>query len=112
MKKYEVIIAEQAEQDLRGIYEYIVQELLSPENAVGQLNRLEAAINKLNTFPESHRLYEEEPWHSRNLRVFPVDSFLIFYIPDNTEMTVTIIRVIYEGKNIKEQLNRFTKYME
>ena len=112
MKKYEVIISEQVDQDLRAIYEYIAQELLSPDNAAGQLIRLEAAILNLDTFPEGHRLYEEEPWHSRNLRVLPVDNYVVFYIPDNDELTVTIIRVIYGGRNIEEQLNRFTKYDE
>ena len=38
---YEVEISEQADSDLRGIFEYIVFELQSPENASGQLNRLE-----------------------------------------------------------------------
>lgn len=110
MKKQEVITAQQAEHDLRQIYEYIALERFSPENAAEQLDRLEAAMIRLEIFPESHRLYEEEPWHSRNLRVLPVDNYVVFYIPDNDEMTVTIIRIIYGGRNMEEQLNRFTKY--
>ena len=110
MKKYEVIIADQADLDLRGIYEYIALELLSPENAARQLDRLEAAIEKLDVFPEGHRLYEEEPWHSRNIRVLPVYNYVVFYIPDNDALTVTVIRVIYGGRDIEEQLNHFTKY--
>lgn len=35
---YEVTITKQAEADLRGIYGYIALELLSLENAAGQLN--------------------------------------------------------------------------
>lgn len=38
---YEVIVSEQAELDLRGIYEYIAFELQSPDHASGQLDRLE-----------------------------------------------------------------------
>ena len=38
--------------DLRGIYEYIAFELLAPENAAGQLERLENAISKLDHMPE------------------------------------------------------------
>ena len=41
---YEVTITEQANADLRKIYEYIAFELLSPENAAGQLDRLEENI--------------------------------------------------------------------
>ena len=38
---YEIIITEQADEDLRGIYEYIAFNLLSPDNAAGQLDRLQ-----------------------------------------------------------------------
>lgn len=112
MKKYEVLVADRADQDLREIFEYIAFELLSYDNAVRQLERIEAAIERLDTFPEGYRLYEDEHWNRRNLRVLPVDNYVVFYIPDNDNLTVTIIRVIYGGRNIKEQLNRFTKYDE
>ncbi len=109
MKKYEVLVADRADKDLREIFEYIAFELLSYDNAVRQLERIEAAIERLDTFPEGYRLYEDEYWNRRNLRVLPVDNYVVFYIPDNDNLTVTIIRVIYGGRNIKEQLNRFTK---
>ena len=112
MKKYTIIIADQADQDLRAIFEYIAFELRSPENALKQLNRLESAIEKLDTFPEVHRLYEHELWNSRNLRVLLVDHYIVFFIPDSKEMTVTVIRVIYGGRDMAVQLNRFTKFEE
>lgn len=48
-----ITITEQADRDLRGIYEYIAFELLSPENAAGQLERLEKSIAGLEEFPEN-----------------------------------------------------------
>ena len=42
--KYDVTFTEQAENDLRGIFEYIAFDLLSPENATGQLDRIEEKI--------------------------------------------------------------------
>lgn len=41
---YAVELSEQAELDLRGIFEYIAYELLSVQNAAGQLDRLEDCI--------------------------------------------------------------------
>ena len=79
MMIYEVTTTEQAESDLRGIYEYIAFELLSPENVAGQLSRLEEHIIGLETFPEKYRNYEKEPWKSRGLRVMPVDNQLMSY---------------------------------
>ena len=37
--KYDVTFTEQAENDLRGIFEHIAFDLISPENAAGQLDR-------------------------------------------------------------------------
>lgn len=37
---YRVKMVEQAENDIRNIYEYITYELQSPENAGGQLERI------------------------------------------------------------------------
>ena len=105
---YEVIITDQANVDLRGIYEYITFELLSPDNAAGQLDGLEEHILGLEEFPEKYRLYGNEPWHSRGLRVMPVDNYLVFYIPDKDTGIVTVIRVMYEGRNVENQLNNHT----
>ena len=43
------------------------------------------AIRKLDTMPNRNRLYEEEPWHSRGLRFFPVGNYLVFYKTDDEE---------------------------
>ncbi len=105
---YEVIITDQADADLRGIYEYIAFELLSPDHAAGQLGRLEEYIAGLEKFPEKFRHYEKEPWHSRGLRVMPVDNYQVFYIPDYDAGIVTVIRVMYAGRDVDSQLKDHT----
>ena len=40
MREYPVIITETALNDMNGIYEYIAVNLQSPENAMGQYNRI------------------------------------------------------------------------
>ena len=73
---YEVEVSEQADSDLRESFEYIAFELQSPENASGQLDRLEEQMLSLYTMPERYRKYEKEPWKSRGLRVLQVDNQL------------------------------------
>lgn len=102
---YSVEISERAEHDLRNIYEYIAFELSSPENASGQLERLEKNIMGLEQMPNRFRRYENEPWHSRGLRVLPVDNFVVFYIPDEETKKVTVVRVMYSGRDIDKQLS-------
>ena len=64
---YDVQISNQAESDLRSIFEYIAFELQSVQNAAGQLDRLEESILSLDQMPDRYRAYEKEPWHSRGL---------------------------------------------
>lgn len=102
---YKVEISEQADLDLRGIFEYIAFELQSPENASGQLDRLEEHILSLDTMAERYRRYDKEPWKGRGLRVLPVDNYVVLYISDTDTKTVTVIRVLYSGRNINKLLN-------
>ena len=102
---YTVEISSRAESDLRAIYEYIAYELQSVSNATRQLQRLEENILSLDQMPNRFPAYQEEPLHSRGLRVMSVDNYLIFYIPDAVEQTVTVLRVMYGGRDTAAQLN-------
>ncbi|WP_062105433.1 type II toxin-antitoxin system RelE/ParE family toxin [Bacillus niameyensis] len=104
--KYKLLLTEQADLDLRGIYEYIAFTLLEPDIAAGQLMRIENAILSLDEMPQRFRLFEKEPWHSRGLCQMPVDHFIVFYIPNDKDKTVTVIRVMYGRRNIDEQLKK------
>lgn len=103
---FDVQISEQADKDLREIYEYITFTLMSPDSAVGLLDRLEEAIGNLDHMPKRYRRYESEPWRSRGLRFFPVDNYLVFYIPDEELEVVTVIRVLYGGMDVSNELRR------
>ena len=52
--------------------------------------------------PMRYRLYDDEPWHSQGVRFFPVNNYLVFYLPDETKTTVHIVRIIYGGRDIKK----------
>ncbi len=101
---YEVRMTRTADNDLRGIFEYIAFDLQSVQNAVAQLDRLEKGIASLDQMPERFRVYERDPWYSRNLHIMPVDNFLIFYISDRERRIVTILRVMYGGRDVDRQL--------
>lgn len=102
---YKVKLTPNAKQDLRSIFEYIAYELKSVQTAAGLLDRLDKEIASLNQMPERFRVYDKEPWRSRNLRIMPVEHYLVFYITDNENKTVTVIRIMYGGRDIDKQLN-------
>ena len=92
--------------DLKNIYRYIADTLLEPVVAENQYSRIEKAVYSLDTMPERFRQYEKEPWRSRNLRIMPVDNYLVFYIVDNKNRIVTVIRIMYGKRNIEKELSR------
>lgn len=98
--KYQIFITARAEEDLGEIFEYLSYKLLAGENAVKQMERIEKAIMSLDEFPERNHVYEKEPWKSRNLRVMPIDNYMVFYIPDNTKFRVTILRIMYGKRDL------------
>lgn len=106
MSEWKVVYTEQAEHDLRNIFEYIAFSLLEPKIAENQTRRIMDTVAKLNEFPLRYPLYEREPWHSKGLRVLPIDNYLVFYLPVKTKMVVAVIRIMYGGCNIEEQLQQ------
>ena len=95
-----------AERDLRGILDYISIELAEPVTARRLVRLIIGEIAKLSEMPERFRVYDREPWRSRNLRVMPVDNYLVFYIPDHQVKTVTVLRIMYGGRDIDAQLRK------
>lgn len=101
---WQVRITEEADRDLRAIFEYIAFELLSVENASGQLARLQEEIKSLSEMPEWYHAYEVEPWYSRGTRYVSVDNYCVFYIPDRDTNTVTVLRVLYGASDLERRL--------
>lgn len=102
--KYKVSLSQKAKNDLIGIYRHIADVLLSPINAEKQLDRLYDSISSLDEMPERFRIYDIEKWHGRNLRVMPVNNYLVFYVPDPDKQNVTVVRILYGGQDVNDLL--------
>lgn len=98
--KYEVVLSKHSFADLNEIFDYIAYNLQSKENAEAQLSRLEDEIASLDRMPERYRLYDRGPWRSRKVHILPVDNYCVLYIPNREQKTVTILRVVYGGRNL------------
>ena len=107
---YKIIYTEESEQDILNVYSYIAMNLLVAETAKNQVNRIVNAIKGLNELPLRHKFYQDEPWHSKGLRVLPVDSYLVFYIVIEEDNTIAIIRIMYGGRNTDLQLSNTKSY--
>ena len=104
MKEYKVKITDEALSDMAQIYDYIAGNLLSPENAIGQYNRIAEAVLKLSYLPERFHIIDVEPWKSKRLRRMLVDNYSVFYIVDGDFVIVTA--VLYSASDIEKRLKR------
>ena len=103
---WDVSYTDSARRDLQSIYDYIADVLHEPVIAERQTDRIIDAADSLEHMPFRHRLYDYEPWRSIGMRVLPVDNYLVFYLPDESQGIVTIIRVMYGGRDIKKDLGQ------
>ena len=90
--------------DLQDIYEYIAYELCEPQYAKDQVERIMASVRKLEDMPMRFAVYKEEPWKSKGVRFVPVDNYLVFYLPNEDDKCISIVRIMYGGRDIKKQI--------
>ena len=102
---YKVGYSADALDDLREIYAYIANELFVPGIAVAQLGRIRKEVRSLDFMPARYTLVEREPWHSMQMHQLPVDNFIVYYLVDDKERTVTVARIFYGGRDIEGIIN-------
>lgn len=103
---YSVIYSPEARNDIKDIYSYIAFELLVPGTAESQMNRIRKAIRSLDFMPSRNPIVDWEPWKSMGMHKVPVDNFVVFYTVDSTALTVTIIRIVYGGRDIQRMASQ------
>ena len=91
-------ISEPAAKDMEELYDYIAVQLLSPEYAIGQYNRIAEAILTLDCFPERNKLVESDLERSKGLRRLLVDNYVVFYIV--MEHKVVVTNVLYSASDV------------
>ena len=102
MEKYKVEITKEALQDMEVIYNYIAVELLSPENAIGQYNRIADEILTLNILPQRHKIMDSEQEKHMELRRMLVDNYSVFYTIRGDKVIVT--DVLYTASDFEARL--------
>ena len=98
---YSVIYSPEAKDDLREIYSYIAFDLKAPDTAEGQVNRIRKEIRSLDFMPARYAIVDWEPWRSMEMHRVPVDNFVVYYVIDTQNRTVTVIRIFYGGRDVE-----------
>ena len=101
--KYRLRIAPKAAEDLDAIYGYIFNTLSATMAANDLFDHIEATM-RLMVFPLSGSCVLEEPLRAKGYRKIVVDNYLIFYVVDEVEKQVLIMRVLFGASKYQDIL--------
>ena len=95
MERYKVVVTDAAKADIRAAARYIAVELRQPDTAEKLLDRFDAEIASLETMPQSHGLVHDDDLAGRGIRMTMAGNYMLFFLADRSESTVTILRVLH-----------------
>ncbi|MHB8077031.1 type II toxin-antitoxin system RelE/ParE family toxin [Desulfosporosinus fructosivorans] len=101
---YSLKFTPKASEDLEQIYSYISEKLFAENTADNLLVRIENTIMRLKDFPYSCSFVLEESLKNRGYRKLVLDRYIAFYLVDEMEKQVVIVRVLYGAQNYQNVL--------
>jgi addiction module RelE/StbE family toxin len=99
MDKYKIEITDPAENDLRSIGLYISKELLEPDTAKRVVSKIGDTIMKLEELPLRNELVSDERLSIKGIRRIIIDNYIVFYIANEDDRLVTIVRILYNRRD-------------
>jgi len=96
---YRLKFTPKASEDLEQIYSYIVSKLFAEIAADNLLQKIENSIMRLKSSPYSGSFVADEPLKSRGYRKLVIENYLAFYLVNESEKMVVIMRIFYGTQN-------------
>ena len=88
--KYKILRADKAEEQLREIIFHIADDSGDVDIALGYLDKIETAINRLQEFPESGSIPRYSILKKQEYRVVIIERHLVFYKINEEDKLVII----------------------
>lgn len=101
---YSLKFTPKAQDDLDEIYIYISSKLFTEIAAEKLLDNIENSIMRLAQFPFSCGFVVDEPLKRRGYRKLIVDNYIVFYLVNEEEKQVIIMRILYGASNYQSIL--------
>lgn len=93
-----------ANEDLNSIFEYISQNLNAEQAAKEHMREFEAKIMSLKDMPGKGSLVHNETLSVLGYRKIHVKNYGVVYSADETDLSVTILRIFYEKSDYISKL--------
>lgn len=92
--KYKIVRTDKADEQLREIIFYIADDSGSTDIALKYLDKIEAAVRRLEEFPMSGSIPRYSILRKQGYRVLIVERHLVFYKVNESEKIVTIYAIV------------------
>lgn len=92
--KYKIVRTDKADEQLRKIIFYIADDSGSVDIALNYLDKIEAAVRRLEEFPMSGSIPRYSILRKQGYRVLIVERHLVFYKVNESEKIVTIYAIV------------------
>lgn len=99
---YKINYSNEAINDLIQIHDYIANVANEPKNANDLINDIRNAIKLLDTFPLRFPVVSFSPWKALNMRYFTIKKQIIFYLVNESNLTVNIVRIFSSKRDINK----------
>ncbi len=103
---YKYKFTTKAKEDLDGILDYIAMELKNISAASNLMEDVEKAINDICTFPEMCPVVSNIYVRNLGVRKKVIKNFIMYYLPDDKNKTIIIVRIVYSKRNMDEVLKK------
>ncbi len=101
--KYSLIETKESIEDVAHLAVYMIQEFKNHKAAFDFLEKYDNEVSTLSYFPFGYRGISFE-YRGHEIRLKPFDTYNIFFVVDNTENTITILRVLKNKQDWKSIL--------
>ena len=105
--EYKIRIAPTAQLHLRGIGDYIRDELEAPDTAQEVVRGILESILSLRKLPSRHALYEDIVLAQRGIRQQYYKNYIVFYKVFETEKVVEVLAILHMRVDTKASLYQF-----
>ena len=101
---YKLKFTQAASDDLDQIYTYISGNLLAMQAANDLIDKIQDSVMRLKDFPYLCSFVADEMLKNKGYRKLIVDNFIAFYLVDEEEKQVVIMRILYSAQKYEKLL--------
>ncbi|MBR2257520.1 MAG: type II toxin-antitoxin system RelE/ParE family toxin [Blautia sp.] len=103
-ERFSYALTEIAEEDVEEAFDYITNELHNPEAASSFADELDEKLEEICRTPKSGRPVHNPYLKRDGIRRVLVKNYIAYYLIDETEAKIVVLRVVYNRRNQDEIL--------